>query len=496
MLRNVALVTIFVSSVFSLTAQNINSLPAAAGGPAFTTDSLNKALTQFQGGKYLDQVDRQASTLNSQLTSQSTKYLQTTASEENQLKSRLQKIDSGAAGLVFGNVSEQYRQLEGALIKGTPTGILGHAPGSYLPSLDSMKNTLLFLQANKDKLNGLTGAQAQKLTSAIANVQALESKLQAVDNLKNTLQQRQQYLTQQLSKFGMAGQLGKMSQTVYYYKQQVADLKASFQDPSKLQQKAMTVLSQLPAYKSFLAQHSFMGRVFGTPESYNLTDSSMKGLQTRATVQKMIQQKVSVGGPDASQQVSQQVQQASSVISSLQSKLMQGSNGPDPKDLGFTPNSQKTKSLWKRLEYGANLQFEPATTLLPTLCDVALSLGYKLSDKATIGVGAGLKLGLGDGLQNIQLSGEGASLRSYIDWKIKKNFYLTGGYEENYLSAFQNLDQLRSVTGWQKSGLVGVSREYQISSKLKGKAQLLFDFLSFSQVPKAQPIVFRVGWSL
>lgn len=294
----------------------------------------------------------------------------------------------------------------------------------------------------------------------------------------------------------MAGQMGKMNQTVYYYKQQVSDLKASFQDPSKVQQKAIAVLSQFPAYKIFLAKHSFMARLFGEPESYNLTDSSMKGLQTRATVQKMIQEKAGVGGPAASQQVSQQVKQASSLVSRLQSKLMQGTNGPDPQELGFTPNSQKTKSLWKRLEYGASLQFEPASTFLPSLCDAALSLGYKLDDKATVGIGGGLKLGLGNGFQHIAFSGQGASLRSYIDWKLRKNFYLTGGYEENYLSAFQNLDQLKSIIGWQKSGLVGISRQYQISGKVKGKAQLLFDFLSFSQIPKAQPVIFRVGWSL
>lgn len=490
MIRNVVTATLFVLFVSALYAQAPPSgvLPAA--------DSVNKTLAQFQRGKYFDQVDRQTSMLNNQLTSQSTKYLQAAASEENQLKSRLQKIDSGAAGSLFGSVGQRYSQLQAALVQGTPTGVLGHTPASYLPSLDSMKNTLLFLQANQSRLNNLTGPQAQKLTSALANVQALESKLQAVDNLKTVLQQRQQYLTQQLSKFGMAGQMGKMNQTVYYYKQEVSDLKASLQDPSKMQQKAMAVLSQFPAYKSFLAKHSFIGRMFGEPESYNLTDSSMKGLQTRAVVQKEIQQKVGMGGPGAPEQISKQMQQASSVVSSLQSKLLQGSNGPDPKELGFSPNSQKTKSLWKRLEYGANLQFEPASTFLPTLCDAALSLGYKLNDKATVGVGGGLKLGLGNGLQHIAFSGQGASIRSYIDWKMKKNLYLTGGYEENYLSAFQNLDQLRSVTAWQKSGLIGISRQYQISSKVKGKAQLLFDFLSFSQVPKAQPVVFRVGWSL
>jgi hypothetical protein len=468
------------------------------GLQAQSPDSLNKALAKFQGGSYLNQVNQQTSSLNSQLTSQSTKYLQNVSSEESRLKGRLQQADSVAAGSIFGNVGQRYSQLQSSVTSGTPTGVLGRVPTSYVPSLDSMKNTLLFLQANKDKINGLTGAQTQKLTAAIGNVQALESKLQVVDNLKTVLQQREQYLTQQLSKYGMAGQMGKMSQTVYYYKQQMADLKASLADPSKLQQKAVTVLSQLPAYRRFLAQHSYLSQLFGQPDSYNLTDSSMKGLQSRATVEKMIQQKSAFGasgGAGGSQQLSQQMQQAGSAVTALKSKLEGAGNSTAPSSPGFTPNGQKTKSILKRLVFGANLQFEPATTILPTLCDAGLSLGYRLNDKATIGGGVAVKMGLGDGLQHIQLSGQGVSLRSYIDWKLKKNISLTGGYEENYLSAFQSLQQLRGVTGWQKSGLVGISREYQISSKVKGKAQLLCDLLSFSQTPRSQPIVFRVGWS-
>jgi hypothetical protein len=267
-------------------------------------------------------------------------------------------------------------------------------------------------------------------------------------------------------------------------------------DPVKLQKKVEAVLSQLPAYKKFISQHSYWTTLFGQPDSYNLSDSAMSGLQTRAAVQKMIQNKVSAAGEAGQQQVSQQISQAQTEITQLKQKLMQGGNSADLPDGGFSPNGQKTKILWKRLVYGANLQFEPATTFLPTLCDAALSLGYKLNDKGTIGAGAAFKMGLGDGFQRFQFSGQGLGLRSYIDWKWKKNLYIAGGYEENYLTAFQSLGQLRVPTGWQKSGLIGLSREYQISSKVKGNAQLLFDFLSFYQTPAAQPIVFRVGWSL
>jgi hypothetical protein len=457
-------------------------------------DSTGKVLANFQKGPYLDKISGQAAGLNDRMTAQSAKYLQGLAAEESKLQAKLAKTDPAAASNLFGNVQDRYQKLQSALTQSGPGGVLKSTPGQYIPSLDSLKNTLLFLQGSKDKLNGLTGTAGQRLTTATANVEALQNKLQAVDNLKTVLDQRRQYLSEQLGKLGLAKDLGRMNEKVYYYKQQVNDWKASVKDPSKMQQKAVAVLSQLPAYKSFLSQHSYLTSLFGQPADYNLSDSSMKGLQTRAVVQKMVQDKLSAGGPGAEQQVAQQVQEGVAAVTQLKDKLTKGA-GSTEDDPGFKPNGQKTKSIWKRLEYGTDLQFESSSNLLPTIADLALSLGYRLNDNGTIGVGVAYKAGLGNGIQHIQFSSQGLGLRSYIDWKVKKNLYLSGGYEQNYLSSFQSLDQLKVPSAWQKSGLIGLSRKYRVSNKVKGKLQLLFDFLSYNQVPKAQPIVFRVGWS-
>jgi hypothetical protein len=53
------------------------------------------------------------------------------------------------------------------------------------------------------------------------------------------------------------------------------------------------------------------------------------------------------------------------------------------------------------------------------------------------------------------------------------------------------------ISSWQKSGLVGVSKIVSIKSKFfkKTKLQLLWDFLSYQQMPRTQPIKFRVGYN-
>jgi hypothetical protein len=416
------------------------------------------------------------------------------AAEEQRLKKKLEKLDSASAQAIFGDISGRYSQWQQRMAQGK-SGLPENPAGAYIPAFDSLKNTLVFLQKNPDLLKNVHGLSPNQLQSTVAKVQALQGKLNMAEGLKDYLQQRKQFLSDQLGKYSLTSQLSGLQQKAYYYKQQLNDWKATLKDPSRLQQKTARVLSQLPAYGKFMRQHSYLSSLFGTPEDYHLTDSGMKDLQTRGSVQKMIQDKVGAGGPGAEQQVMQQVQQSGAELNEVKSKLLQLGSREDLADPGFKPNTQKTKSLWKRLEYGADLQFEPSTRLLPTLCDLALSVGYKLNDNGTIGVGAAYKAGLGDGLQHIHFSSQGVGLRSYIDWRLKKNFYISGGYERNYLHEFQSIAQLQATAGWQQSGLIGLSRKYRLSSKVNGKLQLLFDFLSYNQVPGSQPIVFRTGWS-
>jgi hypothetical protein len=76
-------------------------------------------------------------------------------------------------------------------------------------------------------------------------------------------------------------------------------------------------------------------------------------------------------------------------------------------------------------------------------------------------------------------------LRSYLDIKIKGSIWISGGYEENYQHEFTKIDQLKDVNAWQKSGLIGLTKKYNIGKK-KGNLQLLWDFLSYSQCQEHQ----------
>ncbi|MGZ8538312.1 MAG: hypothetical protein ACXWV9_08625, partial [Flavisolibacter sp.] len=163
---------------------------------------------------------------------------------------------------------------------------------------------------------------------------------------------------------------------------------------------------------------------------------------------------------------------------------------------GFKPNHQKTKTFIQRIEYGVNFQSQKARYYFPVTSDIGLSLGYKLNDRSVIGIGASYKIGWGPGWNQIAITHQGLGIRTYLDWKIKSSFYISGGYEQNYRTPFHTITQLKNYQSWQRSGLIGLSKKYQVSKKLKGDMKILWDFLSYHQLPGSQPFVFRIGYSL
>jgi hypothetical protein len=72
-----------------------------------------------------------------------------------------------------------------------------------------------------------------------------------------------------------------------------------------------------------------------------------------------------------------------------------------------------------------------------------------------------------------------------------------GGFEYNYTTPFTTLQQVRQIQDWTRSGLIGLSKTVSLKSKVfsKTQVQLLWDFLSYQQVPQGQPLVFRVGYT-
>ena len=496
---------------------------------------------------FLRKVQDKTASLDEGLTKQTEKYLQRMQRREARLRKKLDKVDSTAAKSLFSGADGQYAALAKQIA--TDTGGRKVAlSGEYQPYADSLRGMLGFLQARAGgasgaggtgtagmmgmgaggdglpvavrslggvgqegegvKAAGVTGMmqgaspQLAQLQQASSQFEAMQAKLQDADQAKAFIQARKQQIGDYLRQHAnLSSLLGKeyqgMNQDVYYYSEQVRQYKAMLNDPDKMEKEALGVLEKLPAFQAFMKQNSQLAGLFGLPANYG-TPQGMAGLQTRDMVSALIQGQVAAGGSGGAAALQSNLQSAESQLDGFKDKLGKLGGGSGDMDMpDFKPNGQKTKTFWKRLEYGANFQTTRDNYYFPTVSDLGLSVGYKLSDRSTVGVGASYKLGWGNGIQHIALSSQGAGLRSFVDIRIKGSFSATGGLEYNYTTPFASYQDLRVWNSWTKSGLIGVTKTVSMKNRFfkKTNLQLLWDFLSYQQVPKTQPVLFRVGYT-
>jgi hypothetical protein len=467
---------------------------------AQSVDSLTGKLTGFPA-KFFNKISGKTADLQQQLNRQTANYLRRMARQEEKLKARLYKQDSvKAAALYPRDPQQQYAAMLQKFRQDSARVFTSMGP-EYLPRLDSLQGALAFLTKNPSLVNANPALQA-KMQGALAQLQQLQAKLQAADVIKQYLQNRKAQIQQALSSYthlpsGITNAFQGYKQQAYYYSDQVREYRAMLNDPDKMMQTALVLLSKLPAFSSFMQKNSFLAGLFGVPAGYG-TAQGMVGLQTRDQVMGMIKSQIGQGGSNGASAIQQSLQTAHQDISKLQSKLSSLGAGSGSMDMpDFKVNDQKKKTFLKRLEVGVNFQTAQTTNYYPTTSDLGLSLGYKLNGSNLIGIGASYKLGLGNGFEHIAFSSQGVGLRSFIQVKVKKSWGLAGGFEYNYQQPFSSYQDIRNISMWTRSGLIGVTKSVSMKSTVfkKTMVELLWDFLSYSQIPRTSPVVFRVGYS-
>lgn len=471
---------------------------------AQTIDSLSTRALDLPS-RLLSRIQAKTDALNQRLTRQTERYLRKMAAQEARMRQKLYAVDSNAAKSLFDNAATKYSALGQQMQADT----LGKGPafsGTYLPYFDSLKGSVSFLQQNPQLLSSLkSGASPQvpaQLQSANADIQTLQNKLQDADAIKAYVQQRQQlignYIRQHADLQALLGDpYSQLKKQAYYYSQQVREYKEMWRDPDKLEKKTLTLLDRLPAFQDFMKNHSQLAGLFHLPGNYG-SAQSLSGLQTNDQVSQIVQNQVAAGGASGAAAFQANLQSAQSELDSYKSKLgALGTGNGNAEMPDFRPNDQKTKTFWKRLEYGANWQTTRNNYMFPTVTDFGASLGYRLGHGNVAGIGASYKLGWGNGIRHIAFSSQGLGLRSYLMVKVKGSFSASGGFEYNYTTPFTSYQQLRQLEYWTKSGLIGLTRIISTKSKTfkKTTLSLLWDFLSYQQVPKTQPILFRVGYA-
>jgi hypothetical protein len=444
--------------------------------------------------KVFGRIDKEANKYEQKLTQQTEKYLNKLQRQEEKLKRKLWRTDSVKAKQVFGDVKGRYSGFRNTL-KAQEDKAQGFTSTLYSGHLDSLGTAMSFLHSNPQLQQ--VSAIKDKLQNNLQGIVNLKNKLNQTEQIRKQIQRRQQELKQHLQSTPLAKEFQKFKKEVYYYQAQLKECRVVFENSDKAGKLILKAVAKVPGFQKYMTENSFLGSLFNSTAVYS-DPINIQGMQLRAAVQQNLQQRFSAVAVNPQQLLGSQVQAARSELEKFKQKSQSFGNmssEDEVPDFNGRVNSQKTKSFKRRLEFGSNIQFSKSNTVIPTSSDLAFSIGYKLTDRAIVGIGISGKVGLGRGLENVRLTSEGYSIRSFIDWKIKGKIFLSGGYEQNRYTNINTQTFSYLINNSQQSALIGLSRKYRISPKMGGKVSLLYDFLSKNHTPNTQSLLFRIGYN-
>ena len=439
--------------------------------------------------KYFKEVDKKIDVYSNRITGKTEKTLLKLSRWEKKIQVALEKVNPGAAEHLFGPGRTTFSSMLAKYQSGT--GIVEKSKARYDSYRDKLTTSLKYIEAKKTYLDSSilkpllnASKKAENLELDIANTEAIE---------KFVKERKKELINETIKYLGKNKYLSKINKESYYYIETLRNYKELFKDPSKAEETAVKLLNEIPGFDKFLKQNGMIASLFGNGGSGNTQD--IAGLQTSSSLSSMIQSKISAGGPNAQQVFAEKMKNVQNEISQLKDKVAkQGGSTGSTEIPDFKPNPQKSKTFFQRLEFGVNLQTQRSSAYFPAATTLAGTVGYKLNSSGIIGFGFSYRLGLGD-WNKIKVTHEGVGFRSFIDWKLKKQLFLSGGFEMNYDVSIKKLVELKNMQSWQQSGLIGLNKKFQINKKFTGNIQLLYDFLHSNQVPRKQAIVYRVGYN-
>lgn len=408
---------------------------------------------------------------------------------ETTLKDILSKKDSVEGNRVFGNAEDVYAKWRRDDFLNSS---LSANRIDKTPYFDSISSSIAYFQQLAVKFENKIGAH--ELQQLLNRYNDLELLLNRTAKLQQFMKERRAYLKQQLSKWDLGKFMNRFDKTIYYFGQIVDDYKTIINQKSAVERKVLSIIRENGDFRNLLHQRVSLLPKIKLPHSGSKNlEAAHSGLQTRAFVQKKIMKMpIDSVAPEVflKRQVEEEglLQKNNQVVPQLRQAVM--------KYLGelpsFNVNKQKGKGFVRRLEAGINLQFGRMIKTLPTSGELAFSLGYKVNDKSTIGLAASYRVGVSGTIKKLHINNQGIGIRSFIDWKIKGNFYVTGGYERNFLPEVNNTTIINDIriNEWQNSALIGAMKKYSLG-KRKVAIQILLDILSINKQGFRTPVLVR-----
>jgi len=441
----------------------------------------------------LDKASDKIGSLEKNLDENGRKALAKYARAEDKLRRKLTRLDPSSLTELdkFGNSAPRTLLAQLSKNSKATTAVV------YLSKVDSLNMALKFLKT-KDFMRGFS---TSKIASMQGSLEGISDKMNSLQGYGEQLTDRLKFFEARLTGLGKLKEIKKLQDQLYRYKSMVREYKDALSEPEKHLDLFIQTAAVIPGFRTMFNRYSQLAGMFDlTSLESGAAAEGKPGLQTKAMVTAAIQERM--GQPQQGGRKTEYappgVQDAQAVIGQWKDKLLKGgySGSDDAAMNAFRPTTAKRKTILQHFELGTTFQTQRADYYFPVITDIGLTVGYKLSERSVLGIGGAFKMGWGKNWQHIQLSGQGFNVKGFVDWRLKGGIFLTGGYERNYLSEVKELRSIAKMSDWQESGLLGLKKTMTMKSGMIKKASigLLWDFLSYYQVPRMQPFVFRFGY--
>jgi predicted DNA-binding protein len=371
----------------------------------------------------------------------------------------------------------------------------------HLDKLNLSKKYSSKLDSIATGLNLTKSLSPLKAESDIDHVQAqlteLTDELHKAEKIKSLLETNLQHLSYFQKIKSIEKQITQYKKLSAGYNARISEAQELLKQPDKFGKRLLSELRQQPAFQKYFAKYSELARLFPSAESPTGNMTNITGLQQRDQLMEQI--KTAMGGTSfdpihflqTNPEGGQQNNPITHATQSLQKKIkaISTSNYEDP---GY-----KGLSFMQRVFFQTNVQSSSGNRWLPSHTNFAIGSGYKINSKAQLSAEIVWRMGWGQPIKNIHITHQGFGLRSFLDWKVKGQWWITGSYEKNHYPSYQTIAVASNDNGWRNSALMGISKTIAIKSKgmKKFKMQLLYDFLAPSQAPYTSPWKYRMGYT-
>jgi hypothetical protein len=438
--------------------------------------------------KYVNKVSAKSSRLTRKTARSTHRFTEMFTAYEAKLVSILKKSDSTSNVNLFRYVDA--RRLQAHSIHTQPSNL----NSNYISYLDTTSGVLTVLGSIGGLSLDSTGFSSLRM--AVDKSTILQQQLDKSTALLNHYKESSEHFSQLVKNNQIRKSTIRIRKSIDQYNQQLNSYVQLLANRKKIEEKVVRAVTHTKQFKRFMSRNSVLASMFRLPSEEEGQDSVvMGGLQTKYTVEAAIKNRLGERENTSKENIGRVFERGRSEFGDAKARLLFIGSGNEENGMpGPSQQGGQRSSAGRRIVSDINFQVH-RTTVITT--DIGLGIGYKLNDRSILGLGAAYKVGLGKSIQQLSFSHQGISFRSFVDWKVNNGLFISGGYERHYLGDFKKIGLLLDRDAWQHSGLMGVTKTIQYSSGMlkRTKLQLLWDFLSYQQTPRAQPLVFRMGYN-